>query len=263
VTEPAVAARALGAAWRRRNWLARPEGAVMPPSGVDVMAARAVVAGLLDRAPDGDWLLPQEVGRLCEAAALPVVPTAWASTAAEARTAAARLQGPTVVKGLVRGVVHKADAGLLRLPVTDPAEVGDIVAEWARRHGADWLGAVVQPLAPGGDELLVGAVRDAAAGAVVAVGAGGRAADALGHRVHRLAPLSDVDVTEMIAGTGLFGTSHGRTLAVDAVGDCLRRVGWLADALPEVEEIDVNPLIVTSESALALDVRVRISPSRD
>jgi succinyl-CoA synthetase beta subunit len=244
-------------------WLARPEGAVVPPPGVDVFAARAVVAGLLDRAPDGDWLLPQEVGLLCSAAALPAVPTAWAPTAAEARAAAARLGGPTVVKGLVRGVVHKADAGLLRLPVPDPAEVGDIVAEWARRHGADWLGAVVQPLAPGGDELLVGAVRDAAAGAVVALGAGGRATDALGHRVHRLAPLSDVDVTEMIAGTGLFGTPHGRTLAVDAVGDSLRRVGWLADALPEVEQIDVNPLIVTAETALALDVRVRISPSRD
>lgn len=263
VTEPAVAARALAVAWRRKAWLARPVGEVLPPTGVDVIAARKVVAGVLTRAPGGDWLLPQEVDSLCRAAALPVVPTAWAPTAAEALSAAARLGGPTVVKGVVRGVVHKADAGLLRLPVSDPAEVAGIVEKWVRCHGPDWLGAVVQPLAPSGDELLIGAVRDVAAGAVVALGPGGRATDALGHRVHRLAPLSDVDVAEMLAGTGLFGTSHGRTLAAEAVRDCLRRVGWLADALPEVEEIDVNPLVVTSEAAVALDVRVRISPSRD
>lgn len=261
VTEPAVAARALGVAWRRKAWLARPVGEIMPPAGVDAIAARMVVAGVLGRAPEGDWLLPQELLALCEAAALPTVPTAWAPTAAEAQAAAARLRGPTVVKGLVRGVVHKGDAGLLRLPVSDPAEVAGIVADWIRDHGRDWLGAVVQPLAPGGDELLIGAVRNAAAGAVVALGPGGRATDALGHRVHRLAPLADVDVAEMIAGTGLFGTSHGRTLAAGAVGDCLQRVSWLADALPEIEEIDVNPLIVTAEAAVALDIRVRISPS--
>jgi acyl-CoA synthetase (NDP forming)/GNAT superfamily N-acetyltransferase len=260
VTEPAVAARALAVAWRRAAWLARPPGETAPPADVDVVAARDVVAGLLTRAPEGDWLLPQEVGALCRAAALPVVPTAWARTAAEAESAAARMRAPVVVKGLVRGVVHKGDAGLLRLPVSDPAEVAGIVRGWVRRHGRDWIGAVVQPLATGGDELLVGAIRDVAAGAVVALGPGGRATDALGHRVHRLAPLSDADVTEMIDGTGLFATTHGRTLAVDAVRDFVRRVGWLADALPEVAEIDVNPLVVGSDAALAVDVRVRICP---
>jgi hypothetical protein len=207
---------------------------------------------------DGDWLLPAEVTELCAAAALPRVPTHWAATAAEAGAAAARLRGPVAVKGVVRGVPHKADAGLLRLPVTGAREVADAVSEWERRNGEDWLGAIVQPLVSPGDELLVGAVHDPAAGAVVALGPGGRAADALGHRVHRLAPLTDAEAAEMLAGTGLFDTAHGRSLDRAGVVDCLRRVAWLADALPEVAEVDVNPLVVGVRRCTALDVRVRV-----
>jgi hypothetical protein len=205
-------------------------------------------------------LLPAEVTRLCAAAALPVVPTHWAATAEEAAAAVDRLRGPAAVKGVVRGVPHKADAGLLRLPVTVAREAADVVAEWVRRTGEDWLGAVVQPLVEPGDEFLVGAVHDPAAGAVVALGPGGRAADALGHRVHRLAPLTDVDAAEMLAATSLFDTSHGRSLDRAGIADCLRRVAWLADVLPEVAEVDVNPLVVGAGRCTALDVRVRVGP---
>jgi len=156
-------------------------------------------------------------------------------------------------------VLHKGDTGLLRLPVIDPEEAGRAVAEWAGRAGSRWMGAVVQPMVPPGDELLVGAVRDPSAGPVVALGPGGRATDALGHRVHRLAPPTDADVDEMLAATELFGTGHGSALDLEGIRDCVRRVGWLADALPQIAEIDVNPLVVTAESAIALDVRIRIS----
>jgi acyl-CoA synthetase (NDP forming) len=160
----------------------------------------------------------------------------------------------------VAGVLHKGDAGLLRLPVTDPLEVGRAVAEWQERAGAAWLGAVVQPVVPPGDELLIGAVRDASAGAVVVVGAGGRATDALGHRVHRLAPVSDADTDDMLTGTGLFETEHGRALDRAAVRDAVRRASWLVDALPEVAELDVNPLVASDRAAVALDVRIRLAP---
>ena len=260
VDDPAVAARALAVAARRRAWLDRPPATRKPPSGVDVHAARSAVLGALSRAPEGDWLLPPEVGDLCAAAGLATVPTTWVTTVEDAVAAATRLRGPVAVKGSVRGVVHKGDAGYLRLPVVDPTEVGRIVAEWRARAGNGWLGAVVQPMAPVGDELLVGAVRDPAAGPVVALGPGGRAADSLGHRVHRLAPPTDVDVAEMMAATGLFATAHGRGLDRRGVRDCVRRVGWLADAVPEIMEIDVNPLVVGPDRSRALDVRIRIQP---
>ena len=260
VDDPAAAARALAVAARRRAWLSRPPEHAVPPLGVDVHAARSVVRDALSRAPEGDWLLPPEVTNLCDAAGLATVRTIWVTTAEEAVAAAAHVPGPVAVKGHVAGVVHKGDAGYLRLPVVDPAEAGRVVAEWRARAGNRWLGAVVQPMTPTGDELLVGAVRDPAAGPVVALGPGGRAADALGHRIHRLAPPTDVDVTEMMAATGLFATAHGRGLDRRGVRDCVHRVGWLADAVPEIAEIDVNPLVVDAEGGRALDVRIRIRP---
>jgi hypothetical protein len=76
--------------------------------------------------------------------------------------------------------------------------------------------------------------------------------------VHRLAPLADADAAEMLAATGLFDTPHGRSLDPAGIADCLRRVAWLADVLPEVTEVDVNPLAVTAGRCTALDVRVRV-----
>jgi acyl-CoA synthetase (NDP forming)/GNAT superfamily N-acetyltransferase len=259
VQEPVVAARALAAAAHRWTLLHHPEEPPVVPAGVDFRAARAVVDRALRRDPAGGWLPPADVAALCEAAGLRLLPTVPARTAAGASRAARRMTGPFVVKGIADGVVHKADAGLLRFPLTDPAEVGRTVAEWAARWGARWRGAVVQPLAPPGDELLVGAVRDPAAGPVVAVGPGGRAADALGHRVHRLAPLSGRDATGMVHATGLFGTEHGHHLDADAVVDCVHRVGWLVDVLPELRDVDVNPLVVRERGATPVDVRMRLA----
>ncbi|MCW2675829.1 MAG: acyl-CoA synthetase forming type [Modestobacter sp.] len=261
VNEPGTAARVLATAMRRREWLGRPVEAAQAPSRVDVRAAREVLASALSRAPDGDWLLPTEVSALCVAAGLRTVPASWVRTAGEARAVAQAYRGSVAVKGYVAGVLHKGDAGYLRLPVTEPAAAAAAVSEFRSRAGKAWLGAVVQPMVAPGDELLVGAVRDPSAGPIVVLGPGGRATDALGHRVHRFAPVTDTDAEEMIAATGLFGTAHGRALDRIGIADCVRRVGWLADALPEVAEIDVNPLVVTVARTAALDVRIRVEPA--
>ncbi len=263
VADPMTAARALAAAVARRDYLGRPAEEPAAPDGVDVRAARDVVTAVLERAPGGDWLRPAEVSRLCAAAGIPLVATAWARTPEEAAAETARVGAPVAVKGVVRGVVHKADAGLLRLPVGSPAEVATVVDGWMRQAGSDWQGAIVQPVVPPGDELLVGAVRDASAGAVVAVGPGGRAADALGHRVHRLAPLSADEADAALTDTGLFGTVHGAGLDRAGAADSLRRFGWLADVLPELAEVEANPLRVDAGGCLALDVRARVTARAD
>jgi acyl-CoA synthetase (NDP forming)/GNAT superfamily N-acetyltransferase len=259
VQEPATAATALGAAVRRRTWLHREPGFPLVPTGVDFASAHAAVSAAVRRDPDG-WLEPVDVAMLCTAAGLHPVETVVVRTPDEARVAASRLAGPVVVKGVVAGVVHKADAGLLRMPVTDPVEVARIVAEWTARWEDGWRGAVVQPLVAPGDELLVGAVRHPSAGPLVAVGPGGRAADALGHRVHRLAPLTAAEAEDMVRATGLFDTEHGRGLDHEAVQDCLHRVGWLLDVLPGLAEVEVNPLVVRRRGAVVIDVRMRVAP---
>ena len=261
VDDPARAAEALGAAMRRRRWLSRAREVPTAPDGVDVRRAGEIVAAALSRSPEGEWLRAPEVAALCSAAGIAQAPGSWITSPHEAVAAARAMDGPVAVKGSVAGVVHKADAGLLRLPVGDPDEVGRTVREWRKRAGHAWLGALVQPVVAPGDELLVGALRDPSAGPVVALGPGGRAADALGHRVHRLAPVSELDAADMLDGTGLFRGLHGRGLDRGAVLDCVRRVGWLVDALPGIAELDINPLVVTERGAVALDVRIRVTPA--
>jgi acyl-CoA synthetase (NDP forming)/GNAT superfamily N-acetyltransferase len=263
VQEPAVAARVLAAAVRRSSWVHRPEEPPVVPGDVDFRAARVVVDAALRRRPEGGWLMPDEVAALCSAAGLRPVETVLVRTAEEAAEAAGRIAGPVVVKGIADGVVHKADAGLLRMPLSDPADVGRAVAEWAAQWRERWRGAVLQPLVRPGDEFLVGAVRDPAAGPVVGVGPGGRAADALGHRVHRLAPLSDEEAEDMVLATGLFATEHGLRLDRAGVIDVVHRVGWLADVLPELRDVDVNPLVVHQREVMALDVRMRLATGDD
>jgi hypothetical protein len=259
VQEPATAATALAAATRRGELLSRKEGVAVVPDGIDFRAARAVVTHAAEGAPAGGWLRPEDVSALCAAAGLRRVDTIAVRTADQACRAARRIEGPVVVKGIVDDVVHKADAGLVRMPVADCAEVRRTVAEWSARWGDRWRGAVVQPLVAPGDELLVGGVRNATAGPVVALGAGGRAADALGHRVHRLAPLTPPEAEEMVRATGLFDTEHGRGLDRASVEDCLHRVGWLLEVLPELADVEINPLVVRGSGAEALDVRMRVT----
>ena len=145
VDDPARAAAALGAAMRRMRWLSRPPEVPTAPDGVDVHRAGEVVAAALSRSPDGEWLRAPEVTALCRAAGIAQAPATWVTSPGEAVRRRDSQGGPVAVKGSVAGVVHKADAGLLRLPVVDPDEVGPDRAGVAEPGRPAWLGALVQP----------------------------------------------------------------------------------------------------------------------
>ena len=260
VGDPATAARALRIAVSRSERSTRLRTQLPALAGVDARRAAEVLGAVLRRAPAGDWLRPDEVDALGEAAGLPLARSYSVRTPREVAAAVRRCSGPVALKGNVAGVLHKGDAGLLRLPMTSPTEAQRVMAGWSEQWGTRWLGAVVQPLVPPGEEFLIGGVRDPAAGAVVALGPGGRSADALGHRVHRLAPLTDADLEEMLDGTGLFATGHGATIDRRPVADGVRRVAWLVDVLPHLAEFEMNPFVVTGTSGTAVDVRARVTP---
>ncbi len=141
-----------------------------------------------------------------------------------------------------------------------PAEVSAVCAA-AGLPLARWT----DPAPPPDDGQLavhVAGVRDPSAGPLVAVGPGGPGADALGHRVHRLAPLDDADVPELLDGTGLFASPLGGRLDRTGVGECVRRVAWLVAEISEVAEVVVDPLLVGEVSCVARGVRIRVAPSR-
>jgi acetyl coenzyme A synthetase (ADP forming)-like protein len=250
---PESAARALGRAAARAEWLRRPQGRVPQLDGVDAKRAAAIVDGAGDR-----WLTPEEARGLLAAYGLPVVPERTAGSVDEAVQAARELGYPVVVKTGAAGA-HKTDVGGVALDLRDEGAV----REAGERIGAPLL---VQPFVRGGAELLVGAVEDPVFGPLVALGPGGTLAELIGSAAFRLAPLTDADADELVQAekvTRLLSGFRGAHPAdTAAVTDLALRVGCLADDLPTVAELDLNPVIAGPEGCVIVDARVRVAPPR-
>jgi acyl-CoA synthetase (NDP forming)/GNAT superfamily N-acetyltransferase len=126
-------------------------------------------------------------------------------------------------------------------------------------------GRVVPEAAAGGVEMIVRVVAEPVFGPLVVFGLGGVAADVLGDRTARLAPLTDVDAAAMIgavrAAPLLTGLAGGPAADTGALAGVLLRVSRLADDLPEVAELDLNPVIARPDGAFPVDVRVRVAPA--
>jgi acetyl coenzyme A synthetase (ADP forming)-like protein len=250
---PESAARALGRAAARAEWLRRPQGRVPDVEGVDAKRATAIAREAGDR-----WLTAAETRALLESYAIPVVAERAAATVDEAAAAAAELGYPVVLKTAVSGV-HKTEIGGVALDLRDEAALRDA----AGRIGAPFL---VQPLVRGGVELLVGAVEDPVFGPLVALGPGGTLAELIGAATFRLAPLTDADADELVQTdkvARLLGGFRGAPAAdVRSVTELLLRVGRLVDDVTELAELDLNPVIAGTHGCVAVDARIRVAPQR-
>jgi acyl-CoA synthetase (NDP forming) len=225
--------------------------------GIDLGAARSVVGRALARAGDG-WLPPAECRALLEAYGVPLVRESVAETA-DAAVEAARAAGfPVVVKSAEAGA-HKTESGGVALDLRDEAAVRAAVA----RIGGPVL---VQPLVTGGVELLAGAVQDPVFGSLVAFGAGGVLAELIGEASFRIAPLTDVDGDELVsagkAGRLVAGFRGAPAADAGALADLLHRLSRLAEDLPSVTELDLNPVIALPTGCFAVDARVRVTHHR-
>jgi acetate---CoA ligase (ADP-forming) len=170
-----------------------------------------------------------------------------------------------VLKAVGDKILHKSDVGAVRLGISTSAEVRDAFIELSTRLGDAMQSAVVQPMLRG-VELIAGVVSDPSFGPVVMFGSGGTAVELFGDRVFRILPLTDDDATEMVRSIRgaplLFGHRGAPACDVPAVQDVLLRVARLADAVPQLAEMDLNPLIATPRGASAVDVRIRLGPWR-
>jgi acetyltransferase len=249
---PESAAHALGLAASRADWLRRPAGRALAPHGIDRAAAREVA----QEAGEG-WLAPDATRRLLEAYGLPLVRERLAASAEEAVAAATELGFPVVVKTAAAGA-HKTESGGVALDLANADQVAQAVA----RIGAPVL---VQPFVEGGAELLAGAVQDPVFGPLVAFGPGGVLAELIGDAAFRLAPLSDVDGQELVrggkAGRLVAGFRGAPAADADALVDLLLRLSALAEDLPEVAELDLNPVVALPDRCVAVDARVRVRPA--
>jgi acetate---CoA ligase (ADP-forming) len=252
---PESAARALGRAAERAEWLRRPHGMVPSLSGIDRKAAERVVEGALAR-DDDVWLEAAEARELLLAYGLPLVPERIAGGADEAVAASGQLGFPVVLKTAAAGA-HKTDVGGLALDLADEDAVRAAVA----RIGPPVL---VQPMVAGSAELLAGIVQDPVFGPLVAFGPGGVLAELIGEAGFRIAPLTDHDAEELVLGgkTGRLVRGFRGAPAADseALVELVHRLARLGEDLPAVAELDLNPVIAHPQGCVAVDARVRVRP---
>jgi acyl-CoA synthetase (NDP forming) len=246
---PESAARALGRAAERAAWLRRPAGRVAELD-VDRAAAAAVAAG------DDRWLTADEMRRLFAAYGIPFVPERTAESVADAVLAAEALGLPVVVKTAVAGA-HKTELGGVAIDL----RALDAVREAAERIGPP---LVVQQFVRDGTELLAGMVQDPTFGPLVAFGVGGTLAELVGDTGYVLAPVTDIDATELVttgkAGRLVAGYRGAAPANTGALIDLVQRLGRLAEDVPAIAELDLNPVLATPEACVAVDARVRVAP---
>jgi acetyl coenzyme A synthetase (ADP forming)-like protein len=250
-TSPEAAARALGRAAERADWLRRPLGTAPDLEGIDRDAAAIVVA----ETEDG-WLDPPQTRRLLEAYGIPVVDERVAADADEALAAAREVGFPVVVKTAAPGA-HKTETGGVALDLGDE----DAVRAAVERIGAPVL---VQPMLRGGAELLAGLVQDPVFGPLVAFGPGGVLAELIGEASFRIAPLTDIDAEELVqggkAGRLVRGFRGAPAADADALVDLVHRLAQLGEDLPAVAELDLNPVMAMPDGCVAVDARARVQP---
>jgi acetyl coenzyme A synthetase (ADP forming)-like protein len=255
---PESAARALGLAAGRAEWLRRPTGTVPTLDGVDGAAARRVVETALATSDDV-WLDAGATRELLSAYGIPLVPEQVAADADEAVAAARSLGVPVVLKTAAAGA-HKTESGGVALNL----ETEDEIRAAAERIGGPLL---VQPMITGGTELLAGIVQDPVFGPLVAFGPGGVLAELIGGAGFQIAPLTDLDADELVqggkAGRLVRGFRGAAAADAGALVTLVHRLSRLALDLPEVAELDLNPVIGLPSGCVAVDSRIRLHARPD
>jgi len=233
----------------------------------DVVGARLLVENAL--AEGRKALSVTESKALLAAFRIPVVPATRASSPSEALVAAESLGFPLAMKIDSPDLLHKSDVDGVRLDIRTAPDVRNAFARMteevrARRPDARIVGVTLERMVhrPHGRELLVGVARDAVFGPVISFGAGGTAVEIVRDRSVALPPLNTFIAADLVGRTRvsrLLDAFRGLpAVNRDAVIDVLLRVSELVCELPQVCELDINPLVADEEGAVALDARVLV-----
>lgn len=243
-------------------------GPLAQGSEPDVAGARLIIEGAL--AERRSLLTGLETRAVLTAFGIPVMPAIEARTATEALVAAESLGFPVALKISAPDITHKSDVAGVRLNILNAAAVrgayNDLVnTVRAKRPDADIRGATVERMYPGphGRELLVGVVRDPVFGPVIAFGAGGTAVEVLRDRAVALPPLNDFIARRLIERTRIarmLGPFRNLPpVDFDALLAALRRVSEMVCELPQIHELDINPLMADERGVVALDARIAVA----
>jgi acetyl coenzyme A synthetase (ADP forming)-like protein len=264
---PERAAKALRKATTYAEWLGRPEGKFVEFDDIDPARARYVIdAAIGGVGEDGIWLEPDAVDVLLESYGIAIPRAKVVATVDDAIEFGSDLDGPIVLKVISPSAVHKSDVGGVALNVDGPHEIA-AAYDQVTNAVPDPEGVLVQEFVAGGHEILIGMVEDPTFGPLLVFGLGGVFVELIGDVAFRIHPLTDLDAAEMISEVKsaklLDGYRGGEAGDIDAVIDTLLRVSALIEDVPEIFEMDLNPVKVgpPGSGVRIVDARIKVRPT--
>jgi acyl-CoA synthetase (NDP forming) len=257
---PESAALALARVTAYGLWRAKPQIPVPELDHFERDTIRRVMQGISSRG--SGWATPDEAQALLKAAGIPVAEGRLATNVDQAAQAGIELGFPIALKAIGPTLLHKTERRAVHLNIRDADEVRAAYADFSERFGGEMTGVLVQQMIPSGVEMIVGALHDQTFGPLIACGTGGVLVDLLADTSFRLHPLNGSDPAEMInelRGARLLRGYRGAPPADEqALHDVLMRVSELIRVAPEIQELDLNPVVVLPSGACVADIRLRV-----
>ena len=255
--------------YRFSNWRKRKEQHVavfdLDREGIRSVLEGAVKGGRLSLGED-------EAREVLSRAGFPFPERAFARDGLEASKKAGAIGFPVVMKISSPDILHKTDVGGVKLGINSPDEAEqaflDITSTVRRRMpGALIQGVNIYEMTEGGREVIIGVTHDSTFGHMLMFGLGGIYVEILKDVSFRVVPVTETDVREMIHEIRTYSLLKGargeRPVDIEAIVDALLRLNWLVMKFPEINELDINPLVVMTEGAVALDARIIIQHPED
>ena len=258
--------RALNAMLSFVDWVKAPDGTV-----TEFEVDKDKVSSVLDKVKsEGRTNLLEDEGReILDAYGFPLPNSAVAATEDEAVTAANNIGYPIVMKIASPQIVHKSDAGGVKVNLTNDDEVRSgfkTIMENAKKYdsNAEIKGVLIVEMIKGGKEMIIGSKLEPGMGPVVMLGMGGIYVEILKDVTFRLAPLTDQEANDMISSIKtkklLDGVRGEKPSDINKLSECIQRLSQLVTDFKEIKELDMNPVLVMEdgEGCKILDVRIGI-----
>lgn len=267
---PEATAMALARACEYRDWLKRPRGTVPVLPGVDKeKAAETVATALKATFTRPFWLGVEATAALLGAYGIRTVKAKPAASAEQAAEVADEIGYPVAVKLLSNTIVHKTEAGGVVLGVKSREGVAAAYSQIAGRleglgKMGEMQGVMVQEMVSEGVEVIVGMTQDSSVGSLLMFGLGGVQAELFKDVVFRILPLADVDAAEMVRAVKAYQLLQGwrgsKPSDIESLEELLLRVSALVNDMPQIAELDLNPVMALEQGKgyVVVDARVRV-----
>ncbi len=253
---------------RSQKMLAETPPSIPEAFNPDLDRARKIISKVLDN--KGEWLNEAEAKQVLSTYSIPIVPTKIAATPRDAAVLAAEFGGTVVLKILSPDIARKSDIGGVALNLNGPAEVQERAQLMMSRVQAlhpdiEITGFTVSPMVrrPGAYELMLGVMNDPQFGPVMLFGHGGTAVEVLKDKSPGLPPLNMHLAYDIIRNTRIYHQLKGfgslPAVNLEAIALILVKLSQMVIDIPEIQELDINPLLADEFGVIGLDARIKVS----